>query len=401
MTIKAVQFVPMNFDNDFGLIRETVLTTDTACAAVDFGIRRDALAELEKTAQTADRDQFLLAAMRVVALAGNGHTRVIPNAAISVLRLRVLALGGGFGVVDAMGEYSKFVGADIAAVNGMPVHRFMQRARQSLAGTRARQNVIGALHLTWPAAVRTIAGDGSSNDVHFDLRLPDGSAETLAPDSHDIVPALDLYPIWEHGQRHVKDTRPVVLCKRARNDAWYIALPTFNDPNGSQLEDALKVSATDIARDPSQNLIFDLRGNTGGDFTRTLPFMERVQQFWTGQKIAVLVDAFTFSAAIVFVALLKHRFTHAVEIVGEDMGDGLRFHAEGDMLDLPDSGAHLRFSTGWHDWETGVPTDETPVEVKPHMVGVGDLTPDHQVCRTAHDLVHGVDPQLARALAIT
>ena len=90
----------------------------------------------------------------------------------------------------------------------------------------------------------------------------------------------------------------------------------------------------------------------------------------------VLVDKFTFSAAIVFVAILKHRLGQKIIIIGEEMGDGLRFYAEGDLEKLPFSGAHVRYSSALHDWETGKPDDTTPATIARTLLPAGQVLPD-------------------------
>ena len=90
----------------------------------------------------------------------------------------------------------------------------------------------------------------------------------------------------------------------------------------------------------------------------------------------MLVDKFTFSAAIVFAAILKHRLGRRLILIGEDMGDALTFFAEGGLFELPTSGAVVRYSTAFHDWETGTSDETTPAEIARHIVPAGALEVD-------------------------
>ena len=73
--------------------------------------------------------------------------------------------------------------------------------------------------------------------------------------------------------------------------------------------------------------MIDLRGNPGGDFLSAVDFATRIDEMVApdGSSV-VLVDKFTFSAAIVVAALLKHHARNC-RIVGEKMGDTARFFA--------------------------------------------------------------------------
>ena len=58
------------------------------------------------------------------------------------------------------------------------------------------------------------------------------------------------------------------------------------------------------------------------------------------------------------------------------MGDSLTFHAEGGLLDLPTSGAQVRYSTASHDWANGTKDPTTPPEIARHLVAAGALDID-------------------------
>ncbi len=146
-------------------------------------------------------------------------------------------------------------------------------------------------------------------------------------------------------------------------------------------------------------MIVDLRGNPGGDFFGAAAMARRLPAVTGGAPVAALVDKFTFSAALVTAALLK---VHAgARLVGEEMGDGARFWAEGGTEDLPVSGLAIRYSDGWHDWQDGRADPLlTPAEIAAEMVAAGSLGPDIEAAAAGADLAAGRDPALAAALAL-
>jgi hypothetical protein len=101
--------------------------------------------------------------------------------------------------------------------------------------------------------------------------------------------------------------------------------------------------------------VIDLRFNTGGNYTETAEFTRALPKVIPNDgKIFILTSNDTFSAAIVTAARLKH-FSHGrALIVGEPVGDRLRFWAEGHArLVLPNSGLKIHFATAYHDWVHG------------------------------------------------
>ena len=325
----------MPFETDRALVR-SVVQRDPSFAGLDLS------GHLATMDQATSRDAFLLAAMRVMACAGNGHSRLIPNAAIQVWSKRIVAHHQGFALVHE-GEVHP-----ITDVNGTPVDALLDRFRPWLAGTAARQSVIGAIFMAWPSVI-------GAHTVSYGV---DGGTRRVRVDT--LAPALPLYPMSDPGLSLGADDTGATW----DDPVWSLRLARFDVPMVSGL-------AETILTRPSANIVVDLRGNTGGDFRRILPVIDALRAGWSGSRIAVRVDRFTFSAAIVAAVLLQHHL--GARLFGEAMGDGLQFWAEGGTEALPDSGAHLRWSSAWHDWETGQPDDTTPPEIAQHMVATGPL----------------------------
>lgn len=332
------------FSEDLEVIRDIV------CRDPAF---RDVAAEEAMTALDAARDvdSFLLAAMRLFALAGNGHTRLIPNAAISVWPVRIVARGNGFVLHHAGGT------VPLAAINDVPVGTCLTRLRTYLAGTPARQSVLAGIAMAWPAAlgvqtVRYAAGGGP-----------------LSFGPEDLVPAAPFYPVAETGMPDPDQDAyagPAQIWWDATH--WNLRIAHLTEPLHADVVPTL------LSR-PDAGVLIDLRGNAGGDFTHVLPVIDVLRQRGPSVRCAVLVDRFTFSAAIVAAMLLQHYV--GARLFGEEMGDGLQFWAEGGTVELPQTGAAVRWSNGWHDWEKGQADATTSTEIAAHMVatGVPRITP--------------------------
>jgi hypothetical protein len=142
-----------------------------------------------------------------------------------------------------------------------------------------------------------------------------------------------------------------VLYRRLRLadlDALYIQLRSNLDEHGQLFEPFLRETLVDMRAAAPRNLIFDLRFNVGGDISKSRDFLREVTRIVTG-RIYVLVSRYTFSAGIVSAAALKHDAGSRAIVVGEEVGDRLRFWSEGKPSCLPNSRFCLRPTTGMWD----------------------------------------------------
>ena len=364
----------MGFPRDRFLIHETV-QKDTAFAGVEQARIAEQLAKLD----TNDCDAFLLAAMALFALPGNGHTRLIPNSAVKVFPIRLIWAGGGLWAMDETPR-------QVADVNDVPVGEIYESFKPFLAGTAGRRRVVGGLPMAWPTALQE-AGVPEAQSCRY--RFADGTERTFGASS--LCPALHHYPHFETGFPD-PSLDPFSLEDRSNT----LRLAAFTTGDGDDFAARVRSALNKIDALQPGPVVIDLRGNPGGDFLRHLPILKALKPVASRHHIGVLVDRFTFSAAIVFAALCKHHL--GASVLGETMGDAARFHAEGGTLDLPDSGAKLRWSDGYHDWETGIPQSSTPQDIAAEMIGCGSLDPALHAVSTPGDLSKGRDPAWKTAI---
>jgi hypothetical protein len=391
----------MAFARDVALIERIVAKGDPSFATVGAGALESAMRALRDAGRGRDKDAFLFAAMRLLALPGNGHTRLIPNDAVDVLPLRFVALGDAVYLTAAPPGLGRWLDRRLVAVNGAPVEAVREAFQPCLAGTAQRRRAVGALLLAWPAALAHAGAGSRDGGVVYAFADDRGRVSTASCADAPTARASSIYPVSEHGRLPADGGVATFLeCREVGRGRLLLRLPDFFDPTGRRLGPAIRRAAAEIADRPAFDLIVDVRGNPGGDFTATLPLLDALACGWRGERCFALVDKFTFSAALVFVLLLRHRLGRRVALVGEAMGDGTRFHAEGGTLRLPQSGAAVRWSSGLHDWETGVAGATTPPEVARWLVAAGPVTIDHAVAPSARALRAGEDPGLALAAAL-
>ena len=219
-----------------------------------------------------------------------------------------------------------------------------------------------------------LSGGGT---IEYLLRDEAGRISALVPDAKETVAGSSLYPRNEHGKADPSwFPRSYVELGDFGPRGLLLVLPSFFDPDGAALARAISEAAGCVRSRPGAPLLLDVRGNTGGSFLRTLPLIDAIMEGAPDRRVGVLVDKFTFSAAIVFVALLKHRLGTRLELIGEEMGDGLTFFAEGGTIDLSTPGAVVRYASALHDWAEGRIDDTTPSEIAAKIVPVGKLDVD-------------------------
>ncbi|WP_223423769.1 S41 family peptidase [Tateyamaria pelophila] len=350
----------MGFHQDAKIIEEIVQRRDPAFVSVHAGQQKEALRGLSASARDADKDAFLLAAMGVVAMAGNGHSRVIPNLAIDVVPHRIVMRDADpVMVVDG-------AAVPIISVNGSVPGPLFEAWRHLLAGSDTRQRMLSGIMMAWPAALRVAGVEGVT--LHY--ALADGRNITCASD--DRVEAASLYPVSDNGfldPNHDDYALASGSMVQWQDGIWRIRIAGLKDVNSAEfLELAQRIQTRRDA-----GLVVDLRGNTGGDYTKARPLIDWLAKDWRGMHCAILVNGYTFSAAIVVAVLLVHRLGARVQLFGSDVGDTLAFYAEGDTAPLHQSGGLLRYASGWHDWQSGQADATTPQIIARDLVGIEAL----------------------------
>lgn len=388
----------MSMIHDLEQIVRTVLPTDPSFRGIEREAMDPQINEARQKALANAKDEFLLSLMHLLALPGNGHTRLIPNNAISVLPLRFVTVGAVIRLLAAPTDFAEAIGSELISINGVPVSEIEIAAAKFLAGTGQRKRVIGPILFVWPSALVRLGVFTGTGTIEYRIGNGTGQISELVLDTTDTVPGSTLYPRNEHGKADASWTPKTFLEVRNFDQRGLLTvLPSFFDPSETELVNAISEAADRVRSRPDAPLLLDVRGNTGGNFLRTMPLIDAIMQGAEDRRVGVLIDKFTFSAAIVFVAILKHRLGTRLKLIGEEMGDGLTFFAEGGTIDLSTSGAVVRYSSAFHDWAGGRIDETTPGEIAKEIVPVGSLEPDRAWIASS-DHVGTMDPHFIDVL---
>lgn len=261
---------------DLEKIVTSVLPIDPSFRSVGRADLDRCIDEARQNALVNAQDAFLLSLMRLLALPGNGHTRLIPNDAISVLPLRFVTIGTAKRVLDAVSDVAEAIGGELISINGVPTGEIERSASAYLAGTPQRKRVIGPILFAWPGALQLLGVLSVGDKITYRMRTLTGRIRELSLDTADLVRAPAFYPRNEHGKTEAS-WAPKSYCeiRDFGPSGALIVLPSFFDPGETVLSAAVAEAAALAGSRPGSPLLIDLRGNTGGDFLR-MPLIDAI-----------------------------------------------------------------------------------------------------------------------------
>ena len=372
--------------------------------------------------------QFSLAVAEMAALADNGHSRVVPGAMArghTHLPCRLFRFADGYYVIRARPACAGLLGAKILQIDGRPIEAIADAMYRYFSGPRNHYDQYASPFFIESPELLHAAGLASAPDratLHVQLR--DGTrrdAELIADpanrDGPDVWGSefLSPQPVEKEAdgwQSLIADETSLPPFLRDmnlpfRSEYWedkgiyYAQFRSNMDQDGFSIREFMNHLRTDIRAQRPRQIVLDLRLNQGGDFTVSGSFMKELATLTDSiEHVYALTSAWTFSAGIVSLALLKEHGGDKVTIVGEAVGDRMRFWAEGGNLVLPNSRLIISYSTGLHDY-TRPCTDEPrcfwvtrffPTHLK-------TLDPDVPVPYTFDDYISLRDPALERVIA--
>jgi hypothetical protein len=388
------------------------------------------LASIENDIDRLTGEAFAMEIMRSVAIARNGHTNAnIGSFLGDDLPVRLWWFADGLYVVKAHPDYARLLGARIEKVGSLTAAEAEKRLKPYLAGTDQRIHFLSPGYLVTPRVLQHIGAVEGTTKIPLTLDLGSGALETVslpvvAKDPGDerraglnrgysvLIPDADeMAGRWPHVLDHVKE-RPRLYTPRGDVTAsflddgkttLYIRNDTVRSIDGKPLvEKFASIIHKDILSFQPKHIVVDLRLNNGGDFFNSILFAQALPRLLPDQgRISVLVGRATFSAGIVTAALIEGSGGKMVSLIGEKMGDGGQFWAEGDKITLPNSKISVRYSSEFENYEQGCSDIRTcywaTVAFGPRDIS---LAPEITVDVSFDDYVSGRDPVLGKALEL-
>jgi hypothetical protein len=390
--------------------------------------RVDAEARLKALEAAADVSlaSFAVEIARIAALADNGHTLASAATRAGTLNrvpIRLVPFAdSAFVVLRARDDLAALLGAELIAIDGVPLQRLREAAHRLAGGPASwRDRYAASFAFESPQQLQALGLTADGEVASYRFRRADSTtveqrlvAEAAAPRPRQRAGSerwlLPESPVGESGWRSLLDPNAAPWSLQAPSERLrWRALPelkaiqiemrqTFDAPNRKLADFYAEVRAA-IAEQRAQHLLLDLRLNGGGDLTKARDFAESLPGLVAG-RIFVLTSPWTFSAAISTAGYLKQAAPERVSIVGEAVGDRLEFFSEGRPVTLKHSGQVLLPATERHDYQGGCRKfSDCHGNVVRRPIAVPTLAPDIAAPWTIEAYRAGRDPALEAVAA--
>lgn len=306
--------------------------------------------------------------MRLMALAGDGHTGLFPdlapnwNAAPVLLHL----FDDGVYVVAADPQYADIVGKRVIRV-GNEATADVIRKLDPIISKDSPQAVMRSAgsYMRFPQVLNGLGIQ--SQDAKLELTLEEGATSRkvtipTAPAPDDFNRLFGTQK-WRSVLEMTPEALPLYL-KDRRTNFWFEELPNktlyfqfnlvVNAPNETLSAFFDRLFKT-IDERRIEKLIIDMRWNNGGNAFLLQPLIDGLicrPQINRNGRLFALVGRYTFSAAIVAASQIESR-TNAM-LVGEPTPTGPNFIGESNLVTLPYSKFRVSISDVYHQttWST-------------------------------------------------
>ncbi|MEO0527429.1 MAG: hypothetical protein AAFZ89_09390, partial [Bacteroidota bacterium] len=361
---------------------------------------------------TLSDNQIVLELSKCVAMANNGHT-TIHLSEMDKIPVRFYWFADGLHIVKTDAASSKYLGSKVLKINSVEVKEVQKKLNPYLSGIDGFRKFIASNYLSSPEVLNGI-GLGHKDSLQLSLLNGRDTLEVnfgikkMNNTKYEYETWADLYPatrdsIWYHVKNRTNQL-PLYLKhmeegvfytfmdseKKAYfsiNALWY-KCPDFEGKIDEFL-DTLKTK-TDY------DVVIDLRYYTGGNFMKPLKLATKPPKIINAdKKIYLITSNMTFSAGLVTAARIKYFAKDKIVVVGEQVGDNLKFRAEGVYYTLPNFGIEIQDSKYEHDWK-----DDTFKLGKTfwinsfYGVAAKDLNVDKEIALSFDDYLKDRDPIL-------
>jgi len=321
-------------------------------------------------------EEIILNFMKLAALAGEGHTKVLPPEsgpmAFHSLPIELYYFKDGFFVEKAIKKYKDLVGKKIISIGSKGIDELFKKCFVYRGHDNKMHYIkMAPRYLVMMEALKDMGAVSELDKV--DLKVEDSngkgkieSVESMTMNKIDDLPEKE----WVAMNNYSMNPLPLYL-KDSEKDFWFEYLPGQNlmyahihyIVNNDQVRFFGVVDSLfkTIDRQHIKNLVLDLRNCGGGnsEYNKYLiaailqhPKINEKKHFYT------IIGRETFSAAINLVTDLEYR-TNSV-FVGEPTGSKPDFIGESSVLKLPYSGLYLVISNRYHQGGANNSLDKRP-----------------------------------------
>ncbi|MGH1387806.1 tetratricopeptide repeat protein [Kordia sp.] len=317
-----------------------------------------AFQKLKTNIATLSDKQIVVALLKVVGSLGNGHNLIIPTSptkgALKKLPVQFYQFNDGLFIVDAEEDFEQWIGYKVDLIGNTPAAEVIQKTNAVNARDNDMQTLwLGPYYAGLPDVLEGIGIIEDANKVTLTLSDLKGNTKKVILNPVDWnFAGFPLLPKLK------KENQPLFLSK-TEDFYWSKVLPEQNamfvqfnlvQQKGdlSFMDFNIKLREN-IKTNNSQNLILDLRFNSGGNGAILPPIIKTLMMFESlrpERKIFVLMGRGTFSAAQNLLTEIT-KYTNPI-LVGEQSGSKPNHIGEAGWFKLPYSGLMGLISTQFH-----------------------------------------------------
>jgi hypothetical protein len=335
---------------------------------------------LTTTAEQMTDAEFELGVAKIVALAGNAHSKIREynrTPRYNRLPIRSYWFSDGYHVIRAYKGFEKLLGYKLIEIEGQPVDQITRELEQYIAGPEGTVRKYMPYLLESPELLHAagLIQFPQQMEVTFEV-----TGEAIGPERTTVVfadpfpPSTDqmarthylLTPdVYAQSQpdwsplKSGSEATPIYLQLPAERmqmrsipdmEASYVQFWTNNNVGSTSIQAFCNETLATYRKNPSRYLIVDQRFNGGGNFNLTQSCMEEFgQSIPEDGFLYIIIGGTTFSAGMYSTAFLMQSAGDKAVLVGEKVGDTLQSWGEDNLLKLPNSEIVIKFSTGMHD----------------------------------------------------
>lgn len=335
----------------------------------------EAVGRLSSRVPTLKRHEIIVEIARIVAMIGDGHTRLQfyrPEVKFRKFPITLYSYSDGIHVQAVDNSAKWAAGLKLLSIGTESA----EKAFEAVGAVTSRDNEYNlkeftCKYMTIPEVLHALRIIPNMEVARFTVAYPDGKQASFTlsakqmPSSSEFLIAEPRGTDMTRARDSSGSTVPLWL-KRAEEAFSFEYLPATkllyvqftrveNKPNETFEEFCRKVFEV-ADNNPVDKFVVDLRLNTGGNSELNGPLLLgliRRQQIDQYGKLFVIIGRRTFSAAGHLVAEIE-QYTNAI-FVGEPAGTGANHYGENFRFELPNSKITITLSSEW--WQKSDPRD--------------------------------------------
>jgi len=344
----------------------------------------------------------------------NGHNTFYFNSMIRLFPIRFYWFSDGLYIIETSKEYLQYLGCRIIKIEDTNIDKALLKLKKYISGKDCWIKFKSTLYLASPDILNGMGLSKSSDSVKLTIIDKQNNVREIQLSATSSKDNYDVYSSWKilfPNCNELDTSKWIHILKDKKVLPIYLSNPNktmyyhFIDSSKLYVQmnatynggvDISKLTDTilNIIKKPEIKIIIcDFRFNTGGNYMHTINLSKKLGERFKG-KIYIITANTTFSAGLVTTARLKYFAEKKAILVGEPVGDRLKFWAEGSTIGLKNYDLWIQTSNGYHDWEDhkiipfktfflnilfGVPAKELDIDL-PAMNSFEDYINGRDVC---------------------